>query len=160
VVGRGRILAFNGTSSNEAGGIASMPANTPRVRGFWAAYLALYAALFIMGVYPYLTLWGPPNPFQMAQTAVDLVVMYGLFGFVVQKPIRHIALRALFIIMVVVLCVRAVVVLYVVGPILFPWHGDKESFVSLTLLLGVPFQLLAVFALWQYASGLPRTSLG
>jgi hypothetical protein len=151
-----RILAFNGGSSNEADGMASMPADTARIRGFWAAYLALYAALFIVGVYPYLTLWGPPHPFQMVQVAVDLLVMYGLFGFVLQKPIRHIALRALFIILVAVLWARAVVGLYIVGPLLFPWHGDTESFVSLTLLLGIPLQLLATFALWQYASGSPR----
>jgi hypothetical protein len=137
-----------------------MPANTARIRKFWAAYLVLCAAFFVVGIYPYLTFSGPPHPFQMAQVAVDLLVMYGLFGFVVQKPIRYIALRALFIIVVAVLCVRAVVVLYLVGPMLLPWHGDTESFVSLTLLLGVPLQLLAAFALWQYASGPLRTPPG
>jgi hypothetical protein len=87
-------------------------------------------------------------------------MMYGFFGFIVQKPIRHIALRALFIILVAVLCARAVVVLYIVGPLLLPWHGDTESFVSLTSLLGMPLQLLAAFALWQYASVSPRTPSG
>jgi hypothetical protein len=129
-----------------------MQANFVGIRGFWAAYLALYAALFIAGVYPYLSLSGPPNPFQIFQTAVDLSVMYGLFGFVMRKPIRHVALRVFFIIVVAVLCVRAVVVLYFVGPILLPWRGDTESFISLTLLLSVPLLLLAAFALWQYAT--------
>src|SRR5262245_40668389 len=140
--------------------MASMPAKTARIRGFWAAYLALYVTLFLVGVYPYLTLSGPPHPFRMVQVAVDLLAMYGLFGFVVQKPLRHIALRALVIVVVAVLCVRAIVVLHVVGPILLPWRGDTESFVSLTLLLGAPLQLLAAFALWQYASGAPRTPPG
>jgi len=44
------------------------------------------------------------------------------------------------------------VVLYFVGPILLPWRGDTESFISLTLLLSVPLLLLAAFALWQYAT--------
>src|SRR5262245_17378601 len=125
-----------------------------------AAYLVLCAVLFVVGIYPYLTFSGPPHPFQMVQVAVDLLVMYGLFGFVVQKPIRYIALRALFIMVVAILCVRAVVVLYLVGPILLPWRGDRESFVSLLVLLGVPLQLLTAFALWQYASGSPRTPAG
>jgi len=137
-----------------------MPANTARVRGFWAAYLALYAVLFIVGLYPHLTAGGPPYPFRLVPAAVDLLAMYGLFGFVLQKPIRHIVLRALLILVVAVLCARAVVVFYIAGPILLPWRGDTESFVSLTLLLGVPFQLLAAFALWQYASGSPRTPPG
>jgi len=128
-----------------------MQANIVGIRGFWAAYLALYAALFIAGVYPYL-LSGPPHPFQVFQTAVDLSVMYGLFGFVVRKPIRHVALRVFFIIVAAVLCVRAVVVLYFVGPILLPWRGDTESFISLTLLLSVPLLLLGASALWQYAT--------
>jgi hypothetical protein len=140
--------------------MASMAANTARVRRFWAAYLALCAAFFIVGVYPYLTVSGPPHPFQMVQVAVDLLAMYGLFGFVVRKPIRHIALRAFFIIVAAVLCVRAVVVLYVVGPILLPWRADIESFISLTLLLGVPLQLLTAFALWRYATDSPRTPPG
>jgi hypothetical protein len=130
------------------------------MRRFWAAYLALCAVLFIVGVYPYLTFDGPPHPFQMAQVAVDLIAMYGLFGFVVQKPIRHTVLRALFIAVVAVYCVRAVVVLFVVGPILLPWRGDMESFISLMLLLGVLFQLLGAYALWQYASGPPGTPSG
>src|SRR5262245_26742055 len=137
--------------------MASMPANTARIRGFWAAYLALYVTLFLVGVYPYLIVSRPLHPFGIVQVAVDLLAMYGLFAFVVQKPLRHIMLRVLFIIVVAVLCVRAVVVLYLVGPLLLPWRGDRESFVSLTLLLGVPLQLLAAFALWQYASGASRT---
>ena len=137
-----------------------MATGTDRVRGFWSAYLTLYVAFFIVGVYPYLTVTGPPHPFQMVQVAVDLLAMYGLFGFVVQKPIRHSALRTLFIIVAAVLCVRAVVVLYFVGPILLPWRADIESFVSLTLLLCVPLQLLAAFALWRYATNSPRTPPG
>src|SRR5262245_27055749 len=140
--------------------MASMAVNTARVRGFWAAYLALYAAFFIAGVYPYLAVTGPPHPFQLVQVAVDLLVMYGLFGFVLRKPIRHIALRAVFIIVAAVLCVRVVMVLYVVGPILLPWRGDIESFISLTLLLGVPLQLFAAFALWRYATDSPRAPPG
>jgi hypothetical protein len=129
-----------------------MQAKLAGIRGFWAAYLALYAALFIGGLYPYLTVSGPPNPFQFIQTAVDLSVMYGLFCLVVRKPIQHVALRVFFIIVVAVLCMRAVVVFSLVGPILLPWRGDTESFVSLILLLGMSLQLLAAFALWKYAT--------
>lgn len=129
-----------------------MHTNVAEIRRFWAAYLALYAVLFVVGVYPYLTMGGWPHPFQVIHTAVDLLAMYGLFGFVVRKPKRHVVLRVLFVIVALVMCVRAVAVLYVVGPILLPWVGDRESFVSLILLLGVPFQLLGAFALWQYAT--------
>jgi hypothetical protein len=66
-------------------GRASMRTNTTGIRGFWAAYLAVYAAMFVLGVYPYFTKSGPPYPFQLIQTAVDLAVMYGLFGFVVRS---------------------------------------------------------------------------
>ena len=134
-------------------GTGSMDTKPPRVRWLWAAYLALLAVLFVGGVYPYFTMSGPPRPFLVFQTAVDLLVMYGLFGFVVRRPIRQVALRLAFIIVGAFLCVRVVVVLYNVGPIVFPWHGDAESFVSLTLLLGAPLVLLpAALALWQYAT--------
>ena len=124
-----------------------------RIRRLWAAYLALLAVLFVVGVYPYFIVSGQlfSHPFQVMQTAVDLLVLYGFFGFVVRRPIRQVALRLAFIIVGAFLCVRVVVVLYNVGPIVFPWHGDAESFVS--LLLGAPLVLLpAALALWQYAT--------
>ena len=136
-------------------GTGSMDTKPPRVRWVWAAYLALLAVLFVVGVYPYFIVSGQlfSHPFQVMQTAVDLLVLYGFFGFVVRRPIRSVALRVVFISVAAFLCVRAVVVLSVVGPIIFPWHGDTESFLSLTLLLsGAPLQLLNAFVLWQYAT--------
>jgi hypothetical protein len=134
-----------------------MGTKTVRIRRLWAAYLAVYAVLVGVGVYPYLTnprltMGGPPRPFQVMQTAVDILVMYGLFGLVVRRSIRQVALRVALIIVAAFLCVRVVVVLYVLGPFvptIFPWRGDAESFISITLLLGVPLQLPAAFALWQ-----------
>src|SRR5262249_42869914 len=133
-------------------GTRSMDTKPLRVRWLWAAYLALLAVMSIVGVYPYVTISGPPHPFQVIQVAVDLLVLYGLFGFVVRRPIRRVAFRVVFVIVAAFLCVRSVVVLSLVGPIVFPWYGDVESFVSLTLLLGVPLQLLNAFALGQYAT--------
>jgi hypothetical protein len=111
--------------------------------------------MFVVGVYPYFIVSGAlfSHPFQIFQTAVDLLVLYGFFGFVVRRPFRWIPLRVVFICVAAFLCARAVVVLSLVGPIIFPWHGDSESIISLTLLLsGGLLQLLNGFVLWQYAT--------
>ena len=136
-------------------GTGSIDTKPPRVRWLWAAYLALLAVLFVVGVYPYFIVSGQlfSHPFQVMQTAVDLLVLYGFFGFVVRRPIRSVALRVVFLSVGAFLCVRAFVVLSLVGPIIFPWHGDTESFISLLLLIsGGPLQLLNAFVLWQYAT--------
>ena len=132
----------------------AMDTKPVRIRWFWAAYLALLAVFFVWGIYPYLanprlTMGGGPRPFQVFQTVVDLLVMYGLFGFVLRRPIRQIALRVVFIIVAAFLCVRVGVIFYIFDP----WRGDAESFNSIALLLVAPLTLLpAAFALWQYAT--------
>jgi hypothetical protein len=133
-------------------GTDSVDIKPVRIRWYWGAYLGLLIVMFVVGVYPYFVVTGPPHAFRVAQTVVDLLVLYGLFGFVVRKPIRRRALRVVFIIVAALLCVRALVVLFVVGPILFPWIGDTESFVTLLILLGTPLLLLNAFVLWQYAT--------
>jgi hypothetical protein len=134
------------------GGTGLMRTKTVGIRRLWAAYLALCAVMFVVGVYPYLTMNALPHPLLASQVAVDLFVMYGLFGFVVRRPIRSFALRVAFIVAVAILYVRALVVLVLVVPVTFPWRGDAESFTSLILLLGVPLQLLTAFALWRYGT--------
>jgi len=125
--------------------LASQPLSTVRIRRLWAAYLAVYAVFFVLGAYfsltdPRLTIDAPARPFQVIPMAVDLLVMYGLFGFVTRRPIRQVALRVAFIVVAAFLCVRVAVVLYAFGPF------------SMTFLLGTPLQLPAAFALWVYAT--------
>ena len=132
----------------------AMDSKPVRIRWFWAAYLALLAVFFVWGIYPYLanprlTMGGGPRPFQVFQTVVDLLVMYGLYGFVVRRPIRQIALRVVFIIVAAFLCVRVGVIFYIFDPL----RGDAESFNSIALLVVAPLTLLpAAFALWRYAT--------
>jgi hypothetical protein len=130
--------------------MGSMRTKTVGIRRLWAAYLALYAVLFVVGAYSYLTMSELPLSFLVSKMAVELFMIYGLFGFVVRRPIRSVTLRVAFIIAAAILCGRAVLVLYVASPIFFPWHSDAGSFFSLTLT--VLLQLLAAFALGRYAT--------
>ena len=122
------------------------------IRKPWAVILVWYVISFVVGIYPYLTLTSPIQPIQLIQLALDAAAIYGLFGYVVRKPIRSMALRLLYLALVLVFVVRIAVVLYFVTPNLHPWEGTREQFVSIFILSGVPFMLLAAVAMWRYAT--------
>src|SRR5262245_21054065 len=148
---------------------ANIQANIVGIRRFWAAFLALYAASFIdniiysvLNLSSLLSLSILPSPAEIVKTAIHLAihlsVIYGLFAFVVRKPIRHVALRVFFIIIVAVLCVQGALTLYFDGPTVLPWHTesrvlpwDSASWTFLVQLLDAPILFLAAFALGQYA---------
>jgi hypothetical protein len=134
---------------------ANIQANIVGIRPFWAAFLAFYAALVIVTrIYPILSLSIPPSPDAIVKAAIHFSVMYGLFGFVVRKPIRHVALRVFFIIIAAILCATAALSLYVVWPSALtefrvaPWDS---AWLFLVMLLDAPVLFLAAFALGQYA---------
>jgi len=131
------------------------------IRKPWAVLLAYCVVAFIVGLYPYFTIVRDIQPIQFIQAALDAAIIYGLYGYVFRKPIRNLALRLLYIVLVLVICTRAAAVIYFVGPNLSPWEGDREQYVSVFILLGIPIGLLAALGLWLYAtkSQVAQTSL-
>lgn len=131
-----------------------------RIRKPWAVLLGLQVVAFIAGVYPYLTLGGRIHPFQVLQIGIDLIILWGLFGYVTRRPVKSFALRLLYFTLVAIILCRVILVIYLVAPGLSPWLGLREQYVSLVLLLSIPLALLTAFALWRYASESQRALRG
>ncbi len=123
------------------------------IRKLWAVFLAWNALSFLLFSDPHFSTVDGPRHFLIAQALVDLAALYALFGYVVHRPIRSLAFRILILVMVLIFGIRATLIIYSVGPILLPWRGDSESFVSAALLFyGVPCQLLMALALFRHAN--------
>lgn len=123
------------------------------IRKLWAAFLAWNALSFLLFSLPYFATVDAPRPFLIAQALVDLVALYVLFGYVVHRPIRSLVFRIVILALVLIFAFRAMLTIFVVGPILLPWRGDSESFVTASLLFyGVPCQLLMALALFRHAN--------
>jgi|CXWL01.1.fsa_nt_gi hypothetical protein len=123
------------------------------IRKLWAVFLAWNALSFLLFSLPYFAMEGGPRPFLIAQALVDLAALYALVGYVVHRPIRSLAFRIVILVLVLIFAIRATLTVFVVGPILLPWRGDSESFVTASLLFyGVPCQLLMALALFRDAN--------
>jgi hypothetical protein len=122
-----------------------------RIRKAWAVLLGIYVISFIAGIFPYLRIFDSVHLFQILQIALDLVILYGLWGYVTYRPIKFFALRLLYLALVLIIGLRVMVVGYLFLPDLWPWGGDREQYISALLVLSLPLALLAAYALWSYA---------
>ena len=122
------------------------------IRKPWAVLLGLNLVAFVVGLYPYFTLLESIHPFQVLQLVLDIAMLYGLFGYVTYKPINHLALRLLYLLLVPIIGLKVSFATYLVAPNLLPWVGHPEQYVSAGVLLVIPVALLTAFALWSYAT--------
>ncbi len=122
------------------------------VRKLWACLLFVNLVFFAVGLGPYLAMSKHIHPFQVGQILLDVVIIHGLYGYVVRRPISHQFLRLLYLVLVPVIGLRVVLVVYFVGPNLLPWVGASEQYVSWALVAPLPLAVLTAIALWRYAT--------
>lgn len=119
--------------------------------GPWAAWLVISACIALSGIYPFVVFGFLPEPIHMIDILVNFAAVYGLFRFVVRKPLHGPLARKFFLAVAAGLCLRAVWVAVAAGSIVFPWRGEPDQYAwAVTLLLNL-LSLLTVRALWLYA---------
>jgi hypothetical protein len=104
------------------------------------------------GMYSILIAKTPISLLQIFQLAIDSVAIYALYGYVMRQRIRNLAIRILYLAVVLAFLVRAATVLYFVIPNLQPWLGSNEQYVSLMLVLSALVMLLVAYAICRHAT--------
>jgi hypothetical protein len=84
--------------------------------------------------------------------ALDMIAIFGLYGYVVKKQIRSSALRVIYRFLSLLCGLRAILVIYLVARerVESPWTGQLEQYVSLVNLAST--SLLALNAIWRYVA--------
>ena len=129
-----------------------MDMSQARVRKGWLLLWGVCVLFLAASVFLSMRAHGAVQPLQWLLGALDLIALYGLFGYAVRRPIRHLLLRLLYLVLSAGLVVRGALVLYTVAPLLLPWTGASEQYVSLAVVGGGSVMLLLALALALYAT--------
>lgn len=126
------------------------------LRKGWAAYLAFYAAVFLVSLYPYLRYTERLGLVPLLSSAVDMLAMLCLYRHVRYRPLPTLSLRLLAIALAVIFTVRLVFLGSLLVPNLWPWSGNAEQWVSVVGLSAASVQIPMAVVLFLYALGTQR----
>ena len=133
--------------------LATMNKKYQNYRKGWAVYLATYAVLFVIFLYPYFYFIESIGPVQIFTVMLDLAAIICLYWHVRRQPLQSLGIRIVFIGFALVFFARILVILYLLLPNLFPWLGSPEQRVSIWGLCGLLFQIPMAVALFAYSTG-------
>ncbi len=132
---------------------ASPSAPATGIRKAWAVFLALCIVSFFFATYTAVFPSGKLLLITIVSVTVDLAGIVFLFGFVIRKPISSMTIRVLVLGLALLMCLRALYVLYILVPGLLPWTGRDYQLEALGgVAIGVPATLLLALAMWRYAT--------
>lgn len=124
-----------------------------QIRKGWAIYLAGYAVLFAIFLYPSLQFAGRVSLVQAISTLLDVVAMACLYRHVRRLTVPSLGLRLAFTGIALLFAARIAFVLYLLVPNVVPWQGSPEQWVSLWGVGGLLFQIPMALALLLYSVG-------
>ena len=125
----------------------------------WALYLAIYAAVFVIFLYPYFRYVESIEPVQISSTMLDLAAIVCLYWHVRRQPVQSLGIRVVFIVFAFVFLARILFALYLLLPNLFPWLSSSEQRISVIGLCGILFQIPMAVALFAYSTGVQRNDV-